>query len=29
MGEDTGDDVDQLVEEAMESGPGPSGEDSF
>ena len=29
MGEDTADDVDQLVEEAMESGPGQSEEDSF
>jgi putative FmdB family regulatory protein len=28
MGEDTADDVDQLVEEAMASGEGPSGEDS-
>ena len=29
MGEDTADDVDQLVEEAMETGAGQSGEDSF
>ena len=29
MGEDTADDVDQLVEEAMASGEGQSGEDSF
>ena len=29
MGEDTADDVDQLVEEAMAGGEGPSGEDSF
>ena len=29
MGEDTADDVDQLVEEAMTSGEGQSGEDSF
>jgi len=29
MGEDTAGEVDQLVEEAMESGAGPSGDESF
>ena len=29
MGEDTAGEVDQLVEEAMESGVGPSGDESF
>jgi len=29
MGEDTAGDVDQLVEEAMESGAGPSGDETF